>query len=75
MRGNIEGLSEATLEKFITLGYIREYADIFHLDRYQEEIQSLEGFGEKFRKGLIRPGLGLVLPILVLPLIRHKQQI
>ncbi len=39
---NIEGLSEATLEKFISLGYIREFADIFHLDRYQEEIQSLE---------------------------------
>ena len=36
---NIEGLSEATLEKFISLGYIREFADIFHLERYQEEIR------------------------------------
>ncbi len=50
---NIEGLSEATLEKFISLGYIREFADIFHLDRYQEEIQSLEGFGEKSYRNLV----------------------
>lgn len=49
---NIEGLSEATLEKFISLGYIREYVDIFHLDRYQEEIQSMEGFGEKSYRNL-----------------------
>lgn len=44
---NIEGLSESTLEKFIARGFIREYADIFHLDRYRDEIQSMEGFGEK----------------------------
>lgn len=50
---NIEGLSEATLEKFISLGYIKEYADIFHLDRYQEAIQNLEGFGERSYKNLI----------------------
>ena len=50
---NIEGLSEATLEKFISMGYIREYADIFHLDRYQEEIQTMEGFGEKSYQNLI----------------------
>ncbi len=50
---NIEGLSEATLEKFISLGYIREYADIFHLNRYQDEIRSLEGFGEKSYKNLV----------------------
>lgn len=50
---NIEGLSEATLEKFISLGYIREFADIFHLERYQEEIRSLEGFGEKSYRNLV----------------------
>ena len=50
---NIEGLSEATLEKFISMGYIREYADIFHLDRYREEIQTMEGFGEKSYQNLI----------------------
>lgn len=44
---NIEGLSEATLEKFIARGFIHEYADVFHLDRYREEIQTMEGFGEK----------------------------
>lgn len=44
---NIDGLSEATLEKFIVSGFIKEYADIFHLDRYEEEIKTMEGFGEK----------------------------
>lgn len=44
---NIEGLSEATLEKFIQHGYIKDFADIFHLDRYEEQIKTLDGFGEK----------------------------
>ena len=44
---NVEGLSEATLEKFIAKGFIKTYADIFHLERFQEEIKSMEGFGEK----------------------------
>ncbi len=50
---NIEGLSEATLEKFIAKGFIREFSDIFHLDRYSEEIQQMEGFGEKSYKNLV----------------------
>ena len=50
---NIEGLSEATLEKFIGRGYIHEFADIFHLDRFQEEITEMEGFGEKSYQNLI----------------------
>ena len=50
---NIEGLSESTLEKFISRGFIREFADIFHLDRYKDEIQSMEGFGEKSYNNLI----------------------
>ena len=49
---NIEGLSEATLEKFISRGYIHTFADIFHLDQYKEEIQKMEGFGEKTDKKL-----------------------
>ncbi len=49
---NIEGLSEATLEKFISRGYVKEFADIFHLDRYAQEIQSMEGFGEKSYQNL-----------------------
>ncbi len=44
---NIDGMSEATLEKFIMNGFVKDYADIFHLDRYEEEIKSMEGFGEK----------------------------
>ena len=44
---NVEGLSEATLEKFIAKGFINSYSDVFHLDRYADEIQSMEGFGEK----------------------------
>lgn len=50
---NIEGLSEATLEKFISRGYIHTFADIFHLDQYKDEIQGMEGFGEKSYKKLI----------------------
>lgn len=49
---NIEGLSEATLEKFIARGYIKEFADIFHLAQYEEEITALEGFGEKSYRNL-----------------------
>ncbi len=44
---NIDGLSEATLEKFIAAGFIHEYADIFHLDRHQEAIVEMEGFGQR----------------------------
>ena len=44
---NIDGLSEETLEKFIDAGYIKEFADIFHLDRYYEEIVATPGFGQK----------------------------
>lgn len=48
---NIDGLSEATLEKFIDERMIAEPADLFHLDRWQEEITRMEGFGERsFRK-------------------------
>ncbi len=50
---NIAGLSEATLEKFIGIGMIHEYADIFHLDRHQEEIVEMDGFGQKSYDNLI----------------------
>ncbi len=49
---NIDGLSEATLEKFIAKGYIHEYADLFHLERYREEIIRMGGFGEKSYRNL-----------------------
>lgn len=44
---NIEGLSEATLEKFIVRGFIKDFADIFHLKQHEEAIKTMEGFGEK----------------------------
>ena len=44
---NIDGLSEATLEKLIGKGLIHHYADMFHLDRYRAEIVEMEGFGER----------------------------
>lgn len=50
---NIDGLSEETLEKFIDAGYIREFADIFHLDRYHDEIINTPGFGQKSYDNLI----------------------
>jgi len=50
---NIEGMSEATLEKFIDSGFLQEFADLYHLDRYEEEIVNMEGFGEKSYKKLI----------------------
>ena len=51
---NIEGLSEATLEKFIARGFIRKVDDIFHLERYADEIREMEGFGEKSCDNLLR---------------------
>ena len=44
---DIDGLSEQTVAKFINLGYIKDYADFYHLDRYADEIKNLDGFGEK----------------------------
>ncbi len=44
---NIDGLSEATLEKFISMGFIHEFADLFHLSAHKEQIVEMEGFGEK----------------------------
>ncbi len=50
---NIDGLSEATLEKLIDRGFVKEFADLFHLDRYREEIAGMEGFGEKSCQNLL----------------------
>lgn len=51
---NIEGLSEATLEKFIAQRFIHSFADLFHLDRYREVIVEMEGFGEKSYANLMQ---------------------
>lgn len=44
---NIEGLSLATLERFLNLGYLQSFQDIYHLDKHREDIIKLDGFGEK----------------------------
>lgn len=49
---NIDGLSQATLEKFIGHGYLQDFGDIFELDRYREEIIQMDGFGEKSYENL-----------------------
>ena len=50
---NIDGLSEATMEKLIGKGFIHEFADIYHLDDHREEIREMEGFGEKSCQNLL----------------------
>ena len=50
---NIDGLSEATLEKFISRGFIHHYVDMFHLKEHHEEIVEMEGFGEKSYQKLV----------------------
>ena len=51
---NVDGLSESTLEKFLARGFLHEFADIFRLDRYEQEITQMEGFGEKSYRNLIQ---------------------
>ena len=51
---NIDGLSEATLEKFIEKGYLKRLPDLFHLEEYKDSIVEMEGFGEKSYNNLIR---------------------
>lgn len=50
---NMEGLSEATLEKFIGAGFIKDVADLFHLSEHREKIVEMEGFGEKSYEKLV----------------------
>ncbi|MBQ7534094.1 MAG: NAD-dependent DNA ligase LigA [Stomatobaculum sp.] len=51
---NVEGLSEATLEKLIAAGFIHEYADLFDLEQYRSQIAEMEGFGEKSADNLLK---------------------
>lgn len=65
---NIDGFSEATMEKFIGAGFIHEYADIFHLDRHKDAIVEMEGFGQKSYDNLmtsIKTASATTLPRLV----------
>lgn len=50
---NIEGLSEATLEKLIGMGFIHEFADIFKLEQHREAIVTMEGLGERSYENLM----------------------
>ncbi len=49
---NVDGLSESTLEKFLAKGFLHEFADLFKLARYEQEITQMEGFGEKSYQNL-----------------------
>lgn len=50
---NIDGLSEATLEKFIARGFIHDFGDIFEIGKHREEILEMDGFGEKSYENLL----------------------
>ncbi len=50
---NIDGLSEATLEKFIARGFIHDFGDIFEIGKHREEIVEMDGFGEKSFENLL----------------------
>ena len=51
---NIDGISEQTLSKFINLGWISEYADIYELRSHIRELAQMEGFGEKSASNIMR---------------------
>lgn len=50
---NIDGLSEATLEKFIQHGFLKDFCDLYHLEKFRDEIIALDGFGEKSYENLL----------------------
>lgn len=49
----IDGLSEATLEKFISVGFIKKLSDIYKLAEHKEAICNMDGFGDKSYEKLI----------------------
>ena len=50
---NIDGISEQTLEKFISSGFIKDFKDLYHLDKFENEITGMEGFGKKSYDNII----------------------
>ena len=50
---NIDGLSESTLEKFLSKGFIKSDSDLFHLDKFKGEIINMDGFGKRSYEKLI----------------------
>lgn len=51
---NIDGLSDATLEKFISMGFLKDLSDIFHLNQHEEAIVEMDGFGRKSYDNLMK---------------------
>ncbi|MCD7864007.1 MAG: NAD-dependent DNA ligase LigA [Lachnospiraceae bacterium] len=51
---NIDGMSEATLEKFIAAGFLHKFRDLYHLEAHRDAIVSMEGFGEKSCDNLLQ---------------------
>ena len=51
---NIEGLSEATIDKLLERGYLEDFSSLYHLERYEEEIKNMEGFGKRSYANLIQ---------------------
>lgn len=51
---NIDGLSDATLEKFISMGFLKDLSDIFHLNQHEEAIVEMDGFGQKSYDNLMK---------------------
>ncbi|MBQ9872824.1 MAG: NAD-dependent DNA ligase LigA [Eubacterium sp.] len=50
---NIDGISEATLESFLDRGFLKKLSDLYHLDRYKDEIVAMDKMGEKSYQNLI----------------------
>ncbi len=50
---NIDGISDQILSRLISEGLVNNYADMFHLDRYKEQIINFDGFGEKSYQNMI----------------------
>ena len=50
---NIDGISEATLERFLERGFLKQLSDLYHLDRYRDDIIQMDKLGEKSYNNLI----------------------
>lgn len=44
---NVKGLSESTIKQFLQCGFLKQFSDLYHLDRFKDELLSMKGFGEK----------------------------
>lgn len=51
---NIDGLSEATIQKFISLGWVKSIKDLYHLEDHKKHMMTLEGFGKKSVENILK---------------------